>query len=168
MGGYVYPPRQGFPKWGREMDYNVQADAESAFYVIERSNPTMITLSVTVETALRRSYLERLTQAGPLAKLLARQAEAFARDEQMEAKYGRNCESVPDDIINFLHDPLACAIALGWNEGVEIKRLPLRTEINEGWLNQDIADAGTPTGIVTGVDGIRFSELWLRTVAPRD
>ena len=168
MGGFVYPPRPGFPHWGRDMDYNVQADAPSALYVIERSNPTFITLSVTVETALRRSYLERLKQAGPLAKLLARQAEAFASDEQMDAKYGRTCDGVPDDIINFLHDPLACAIALGWNEGVEIKRLPLRTGINEGWLHQDIEGFGPPTSVVTSVEGSKFSEIWLRTVAPRD
>jgi inosine-uridine nucleoside N-ribohydrolase len=167
MGGYVFPPREGFPAWGREMDYNVQADARSALYVLERSNPTLITLSVTVETALRRSYFERLRHGGPLARLLARQAEAFARDEQMETKYGQACEGLPDDIINFLHDPLACAIALGWNEGVETARLPLLTKINEGWLNQDLADAGTQTRIVTRVDGIKFSDLWLRTAAPQ-
>ena len=34
-------------------------------------------------------------------------------------KYGETCEGLPNDIINFLHDPLACSIALGWDEGVE-------------------------------------------------
>src|SRR5262249_660159 len=99
MGGYVFPSREGFPQWGGEMDYNMQSDAQSAHYVLEHSNPTLITLSVTVETALRRSHLEALRTSGPLAQLLARQAEAFARDEQMETKYGQTCEGLPDDII---------------------------------------------------------------------
>jgi len=166
MGGYVFPPREGFPLWGRDMDYNVQADAPSALYVIERSNPTLITLSVTVETALRRSYIERLMQAGPLGRILARQAEAFARDEQMEAKYGRTCEGVPDDIINFLHDPLACAIALGWDAGVEISRVPVVSEIKDGWLEQTIVSHGKPVDVVVKADGVRFNEFWARTIAP--
>jgi inosine-uridine nucleoside N-ribohydrolase len=166
MGGFVYPPRPGFPPWGREMDYNVQADSPSALYVIERSNPTLITLSVTVETALRRSYLERLRAAGPVAKLLVRQAQAFAMDEQMDAKYGRTCDGVPDDIINFLHDPLACAIALGWNEGVEISRVPVVSEIKDGWLEQSVESHGKPTDVVVKADGVRFNEFWTRTIAP--
>jgi len=63
------------------------------------------------------------------------QAEAFALDEQNEKKYGETCEGLPSDIISFLHDPLACAIALGWNEGVEIAELPLILEEKDGWLH---------------------------------
>ena len=37
-----------------------------------------------------------------------------ALDEQNEKKYAESCEGLPNDLINFLHDPLACAIALGW------------------------------------------------------
>jgi inosine-uridine nucleoside N-ribohydrolase len=165
MGGYVDPPRAGYPPWGSEMDYNVQADARSAHYVLERSNPTLITLSATVETALRRSYLETLRRAGPLAGLLARQAVAFAKDEQMETRYGKTCEAVPNDIINFLHDPLACAVALGWNEGVEISHMPLPSEIKDGWLRQRVERSGKQTSVVTRVDGVKFSEFWLKTVA---
>ena len=165
MGGYVFPPRPGFPRWGNNMDYNVQADARSAHYVVEHSNATLIPLSVTVETALRRSHLGTLRKSGPLPQLLARQAEAFASDEQMETKYGKTCEALPDDIINFLHDPLACAIALGWNEGAEISQLPLCSEIRDGWLNQTVANGYKPTNIVTAVDGNKFSDFWVRTVA---
>jgi purine nucleosidase len=53
MGGYVFPPREGFPAWDNTIDYNVQVDVQSALYVIERSSPTLIPLSVTVETSLR-------------------------------------------------------------------------------------------------------------------
>lgn len=164
MGGYIYPPRAGFPAWGNDMDWNVQVDVESAYVVLQRSNPTLVPLSMTVETALRRAYLERLRQAGPLAQLIARQAEAFARDEMMAERYGQTCPNLPEDIINFQHDPLACAIALGWNEGVEIQELPLQTEIKAGWLHQRVDASGKLTRVVTRVDGGKFSAFWLHTV----
>ena len=30
MGGYVGPPRAGFPPWGPEIDFNVQVDVRAA------------------------------------------------------------------------------------------------------------------------------------------
>jgi purine nucleosidase len=165
MGGYIFPPRPGFPAWSGAMDYNVQVDVASAQLVMQSSSPTLVPLSVTVETWLRRAYLPALRRAGPLARLIARQAEAFARDEAIEARYGRTCPGLPDDTINFQHDPLACAIALGWEDGVEIDEIPLKSEIEDGWLRQRVDPDGTPTRVVTRVDGGKFSELWLRTVA---
>jgi len=165
MGGYVFPPREGFPPWGNEMDWNVQNDVQSARLVIERSNPTLVPLSVTVETWLRRAYLATLRQSGPLAQLIARQAEAFAKDENYEAQYGKPCTGLPEDTINFQHDPLTCAIALGWNEGVEISEIPLKSEIKDGWLWQRVDDSGKTTRVVTRVNGGKFSEFWLNTVA---
>jgi inosine-uridine nucleoside N-ribohydrolase len=88
MGGYMTPPRTGFPQRGNDSDYNIQVDLGSALYVLERSIPTLVPLSVTVETALRRAYLPMLKQAGPLARLIARQAEAFAKEGNYEARYG--------------------------------------------------------------------------------
>jgi purine nucleosidase len=164
MGGYVFPPRAGFPAWGSDMDFNVQVDVASAQYVLQHSGPTLVPLSVTVETWLRRAYLPALDRSGPLARLIARQAEAFARVEDMEAHYGQTCAGLPDDTINFQHDPLACAIALGWNDGVRIDELPLKSEIEDGWLRQRVDAGGTPTRVVTRVDGGKFSEFWLRTV----
>ncbi|UCC75713.1 MAG: nucleoside hydrolase [Anaerolineales bacterium] len=164
MGGYVYPPREGFPPWGNHMDYNVQVDVRSAQAVIERSSPTLVPLSITVETSLRRAYLPRLRQAGPLAKLIARQAEAFAKEWDYEVTYGQTCKGLPDDTINFQHDALACATALGWNQGLQIRKVPLRLEVKDGWLWQTVDDNGTPTRVVTRVDGEKFNELWLRTV----
>ncbi len=164
MGGYVFPPRPGFPQWDCNMDWNVQVDVRSASLVLERSAPTLVPLSVTVETALRRAYLPRLQRAGPLGQLIARQAEAFARDERMEERLGRTCPGLPADIINFLHDPLACAIALGWDEGIEVQTIPLKLEIEDGWLRQRIDEGGRPTRVVTRVDGERFSDFWLDVV----
>ncbi|HKQ78239.1 MAG TPA: nucleoside hydrolase [Blastocatellia bacterium] len=165
MGGYVYPPREGFPQWQATDDFNVQVDAHSAYAVIKHSNPTFIPLTVTVETALRRTHLERLRKAGALGQLLARQAEAFAEDEQLGARLGQTCPSLPSDFINFQHDPLACAVALGWRDGVEISELPLRTEIRAGALCQQIVTDGKPTRMVTKIDGDKFSSFWLDTVA---
>jgi purine nucleosidase len=164
-GGYVFPPRKGFPAWTNEMDWNVQNDAQSARLVIERSNPTLVPMSVTLETWLRRAYLATLRRSGPLAQLIAMQAEVFARDENIEAQYGQTCTGLPEDTINFQHDPLTCAIALGWNDGVEIREIPLRLEIKDGWLWQRVDDDGRPTRVVTRVNGGRFSEFWLSTVA---
>ena len=165
MGGYVYPPRAGFPPWGVDMDYNIQVDVQSARYVIEHSNPTLVPLSVTVETSLRRAYLGTLRNSGALGQLIARQAEAFAKDENNEEKYGKTCSKLPSDTINFQHDPLACAIAVGWDEGVEITEIPLKLDLRNGWLHEIIDTAGKPTKVVTRIDGNRFNEFWIATVS---
>jgi purine nucleosidase len=167
MGGYIYPVRSGLPQWGSEMDWNIQVDVKSAKHVIENSNPTLIPLTVTVETALRRVYLDDLRESGGLGQLLAQQAEAFAVDEQNEKKFGETCEGLPNDIIDFLHDPLACAIALGWNEGVKMEKLPLILEEKDGWLYERIDPSGKPIRIVTKIDGPRFSEFWLNKITNR-
>ena len=164
MGGYIYPIRSGFPQWGNEMDWNIQVDVRSAKYVIEHSNPTLIPLSVTVETALRKIYLEDLRKEGTLGQLIARQAEAFAVDEQNETKYGEVCEELPRDIINFLHDPLACAVALGWNDGIKITEILLIFEEKNGWLSEQIHPSGRPIRVVTKIDGPRFNQFWLNTI----
>ena len=167
MGGYIYPTRSGFPNWGNDMDWNIQVDVKSAKHVIENSNPTLIPLSVTVETALRRAYLDDLRRAGALGQLIAQQAEAFAIDEQNETRIGETCEGLPRDIINFQHDPLACAISLGWNEGIEIEELPLSLEEKDGWLHERIHPTGKPVRVVTKVDGPRFNEFWLKKIVNR-
>ena len=100
-----------------------------------------------------------------MGQLLARQAEAFARDEKMETRFGRTCDGLPHDIINFLHDPLVCAIALGWSNGVEIREIPVKSEIIEGSLYQTVDISGKPTRVVTSVNGSGFSEFWLSTIA---
>jgi inosine-uridine nucleoside N-ribohydrolase len=161
MGGYIHPIRPGYPDWGNEMDWNIQVDVKSAKYVIENSNPTLIPLTVTVETALPRDFVSKLKGAGALGELIARQAEAFAVDEQNEKRYGEICERLPRDIINFLHDPLACAVALGWSDGVEMEELPLILEEKDGWLYERIDPSGKPVRVVTKIDGPRFDKFWL-------
>lgn len=88
------------------------------------------------------------------------QAELCARSEQNEQRYGETCPRLPSDIINFQHDPLACAIALGWREGVEMETIPLRFETRESWLYEIPDTNGIPTRLVTKIDGKAFSEYW--------
>ena len=64
MGGYVYPPRAGFPQWQNEDDYNVQTDVAAARHVPNKASPTLIPLSITAETALRRGDPPVLHAAG--------------------------------------------------------------------------------------------------------
>src|SRR5258708_21671470 len=120
MGGHVFDIPAGYPQWGNEMDYNMQVDIHSARFVLEHAHPTLVPLTVSCQTALRRAYLPRLAQAGRLGELIVLQAELCARIEHNEQNYRKICPGLPGDIINFLHDPLACAIALGWREAVEI------------------------------------------------
>lgn len=164
MGGYIYPPRPGFPRWGNDTDYNIQVDVPSARHVIENAHPTLVPLSVTIETYLRRAYLDDLRASGALGRLIARQAEAFAVDEKNESRYGETCEGLPHDTINFQHDPLACGIALGWGEGGEIEEVPLILEEVDGWLVERIDPSGKPIRVVTKVDGKAFSEFWINRV----
>lgn len=167
MGGYIFPIRSGFPNWGNDSDWNIQVDVQSAKHVLEHSNPTLIPLAVTVETALRRASLKDLRKAGALGDLIARQADEFSIDEQNEKKYGETCEGLPNDTINFLHDPLACAIALGWSDGIEIEELPLIFEEKDGWLYERVGPAEKLTRVVTKIHGSLFNEFWLEKITKR-
>ncbi len=161
MGGCVFPTREGFPAWGNDMDFNIQVDVRSAGHVLRNSSPVLIPLSVTVETALRRAHLASLRGAGPLGRLIARQAEEFALEYQNETQFGKTCPGLPEDIINFQHDPLACAVALGWRGGIEIQEFPLIVEERDGLLVERVDGGGKPFRIVTRVDGPRFNQFWL-------
>jgi inosine-uridine nucleoside N-ribohydrolase len=167
MGGYVYPIRSGYPNWGNDMDWNIQVDVRSARHVIEHSNPTLIPLNVTVETALRRASLHVLREAGPLGNLIAQQAEAFAFDEQNETRIGKVYDCLPNDIINFLHDPLACAVALGYKDGIEIENVKLALEEKEGFLHEKVTSSGKEVRLVTKIDGPHFNDFWLNKIMKR-
>ena len=56
--------------------------------------------------------------------------------------------------------PLACAIASGWHEGVEIETVSLKLETRESWLYEIPASEGIPARIVTKIDGNAFNEYW--------
>ena len=96
MGGWIHGPRPGFSQWTNADDYNIQLDTASAKFVLERSNPLLVPLEATSQTALRRAFLPALAAAGRLGQLIVRQAEFCARDERNESRYGEACSRLPD------------------------------------------------------------------------
>ena len=160
MGGHVFDCPPAYPQWDNQMDYNIQVDHHSALFVLEHARPTLVPITVTCQTALRRAYLPGLARSGRLGELIVLQAELCARTEQHERIYGQTCPGLPEDIINFQHDPLACAIALGWDEGVEIETIPLKFEIKENWLYVLPDSNGLPTPVVTKIAGNAFNTYW--------
>lgn len=166
MGGSINPALPSFPAWDHEADFNLQADRHAAKHVLDSADPARVTLvpiEVTAQTALRHAHLPALLQADPLGRLIGHQADAWAMDECIGERYGQTCAGLPRDIINFQHDPLACAVALGW-DGVTVERLPLVVELKGIWLRARIHPAGRPFRVVAGVDRERFNAFWLRTV----
>jgi len=162
MGGCVRPPDAGLPAWGPEMDWNVQCDIRAAETVAKGADLTLVTLAATLKAHLRAAHLPRLVASGPLGRLLAAQASAHGDAHQMHA-VGRSHESLPDDLLNFQYDPVACAVALGWT-GAAIEEMRLRAVVEEGLLRFEAHPGGRRTRVVTDVDGEAFAELWLGCV----
>jgi purine nucleosidase len=165
MGGWLGPLPAGMPNWDANGDWNMQEDVAAARRLLRCCRPTLVPVAATVQTHLRAGDLPRIRRAGPLAELLARQAEAHAAANDMAA-LGARYAGLPNDLLNFQHDPLACAVALGW-DGVRIEELPLQSEIEDGWLVTRVDPDGIRLPVVTGVDGERFNRFWLDTVAPQ-
>jgi purine nucleosidase len=162
MGGHVPPVPPGLPPWGVLDDFNVQQDAVAAKVVFEQCEPVVVPLAVSLQVALRRSHLEPLREAGPLAHLLADQGEMHARDHG-RTELGRRHEGLPDDLLNFQYDPLACAVAAGW-DGVTMEDIPCALEMRDGLLHMEQREDAPPLRVVTEVDGERFEETWLDAV----
>lgn len=167
MGGHPTPPREGLPQWGVHDDFNVQQDRPAAAIVFERCRPITVPLAVTIEVHLRACHLDRLRRGGPLGRLLADQAERHARDNA-RTELGRAFPLLPDDLLNFHYDPLACAVALGW-DGVVIEEIPTHLELRDERLWMAPRQGEPALRVVTAVDGPRLEETWLRAVerAPR-
>jgi hypothetical protein len=71
---------------------------------------------------------------------------------------------LPDDLLLFLHDPLTCAVAVGW-DGCRTEQTPLLPVESGGVLSFVGDPAGRPSRAVTGVDGPAFTRRWLEAVA---
>jgi purine nucleosidase len=162
MGGWVQPPAPGLPQWGPDMDFNVQWDTRAAEVVAATARLTLVTLPATLNAHLRRADLPRLRAAGPLGQLLARQSEAHGQVHEME-QLGREHPGLPDDLLNFQYDPVACAVALGW-AGAAIEDARLRPRWQDGVLYFQPHPEGRSTRVVLEVDGAAFGETWLSAV----
>jgi inosine-uridine nucleoside N-ribohydrolase len=163
MGGWLAPPADGLLPWGPEADWNVQYDARAAEVVAATAGElALATLPVTLKSHLRRADVARLRAAGALGELLARQSIAHALDSK-KASLGRLCAGLPDDLLNFHHDPAACAVALGW-PGATVAQMRLATLLEDGVLRFRVEQGGRTTGVLTDLDGRAFGEAWLAAV----
>jgi purine nucleosidase len=164
MGGIVDAPADGLPQWGPDMDWNVQCDTRAAEIVAATAEDlTIATVSATLKAHFREADLAALRALGPLAQLVARQAKAHGELYKMNA-LGRSHGGLPDDLLNFHYDPVACAIAAGW-DGVTIEEVALRTSLESDVLRFERDPAGRPVHLLTDVDGAAFSRVWLDAVA---
>jgi len=167
MGGWVEPPPDGYPQWTAADDYNVTCDPIAATEVRQGAGRlTVVPLAATAQVHLRAGHLHRLRALGPLGRLMASQAEAY-RDRGGKAELAAAHDGLPDDLLNFHHDPLAAAVAAGW-PGVTVEQMRLRTADTESAaplerVGTEEAD-GRDVEVIVGVDGPGFSEHWLTTI----
>lgn len=162
MGGWVTPPRDGLPAWGPERDFNVQWDTRAAQVVADTAELTLATLPVTLQAPLRAADLPRLRASGRLGELLAQQSQAHAVHAG-KADLGPAYDGLPDDLLNFHYDPVACAVAVDW-PGTVLEERPLRSVVEQGVLRWDPSPDGRVTRVLTDVDGPAFTEAWLSAV----
>jgi inosine-uridine nucleoside N-ribohydrolase len=163
LGGYVRSIGAGLPAWKPDTDYNVQQDTLAARIVWERCDPLIVQFSVALEVRLREAHLSQLREGGALARLIARQGELHGADSGMR-RVGREHPGLPDDLLNFQYDPLACAAAAGW-EGVQVEELQLSARLKDGVLTFPESPGGKPTRVVTSVDGPRLEREWVEAVS---
>jgi hypothetical protein len=76
---------------------------------------------------------------------------------------GREHPGLPDDLLNFQYDPVACAVALGWS-GAAVTDMRLRPLHRDGVLSFQAHAEGRPTRVVIDVDGAAFREAWISAV----
>jgi inosine-uridine nucleoside N-ribohydrolase len=164
MGGFVAPPPAGLPQWSAADDWNVVCDVPAATQVRRAAGRlTVVPLAATAQAHLRDRDLPRLRRVGPLGQLMARQAASY-RDDEDKAGAAATHDGLPDDLANFHHDPLAAAVAAGW-DGVTVRRQLLRTDPDDPWGRLEVVTTGgREVELVTGVDGPAFGEHWLATV----
>jgi purine nucleosidase len=163
MGGWVRPPAPGLPRWGPDRDWNMQADPVAAQEVIEAcADLTLSTLPVSLQVPLRAGDLPALRALGPMGELLARQSEEHAATSGKGA-LGPAHEGLPDDLVNFHYDPLACAVALGW-DGAVVEKMRLRVALEDGGVRLYEDPDGQAVRVVVDVDGDAFTLTWLQAV----
>lgn len=162
MGGHVPPAPDGYPPWGMRDDFNVQQDAMAARIVLDRCAPTVVPVPTCLRATLRRRDLARLRAAGSLGALLADQGERHAVDNGRTELPG-SYPALPDDLLNFQYDPLACAVAAGW-PGVETRELGVALSFDGRLLRMELDERASPMRIVTDVDAEAFSDAWLEAV----
>jgi purine nucleosidase len=165
MGGWVTPPRDGYPPWTWDQDFNVQQDALAAKVVFERANPLVAQVAATLETFVRERDLGQIESAGPLGALIAEQARRRGEEYGMKTLHDLH-PALPHDLLNFQYDPLAGALACGW-DGATIAEFRIRPELVGTRLRLTIAgedEGGVRMRVATSVDGERLAREWAAAV----
>jgi inosine-uridine nucleoside N-ribohydrolase len=162
MGGHVPAAAEGLPPWGMRDDFNVQQDAVAARIVFERCSPIVVPVPTCLRVAVRRRHVDALRAAGPLGSLIADQSERHAIDNGRLA-LPAEFPSLPEDLLNFQYDPLACAVAVGW-PGAVVQTIGVDLSFEGSFLRMRELDSAPPMRIVTDVDAERFEADWLAAV----
>lgn len=163
MGGWTQAPSYDLPAWGPEMDWNVQWDTRAAEILTAASGElTLVTLPVTLKAHLRATDMPRLRASGRLGELLADQSEAWGQDSGM-GNLGRAHAALPDDLLNFHYDPIACAVALGWS-GAVVEDMHLQPVLDGEVLRFQPHPEGRLMRVVVDLDAESFAEKWLSAV----
>lgn len=79
------------------------------------------------------------------------------------AELGRAHAGLPDDLLNFHYDPVACAVALGWS-GAVVEEMRLVPVLDGQVLRFQPDQRGRLTRVATQLDGGSFAETWLSAV----
>ena len=79
------------------------------------------------------------------------------------AELGRAHAGLPDDLLNFHYDAIACAVALGW-PGAVVAEMRLRPVLERDLLRFRPDPRGRLTRVVVDLDGPSFTETWLAAV----
>lgn len=167
MGGWVSPPRPQLPRWGPEMDWNVQCDTSAAETVFAAAGTlTLVTLTATLDGHLRECHLKRLQASGRLGELLARQARAHGDEHGMQA-LGSAHADLPDDLLNFQYDVVAAAVAVGMPVAAFTQQRLKPRRDGEVMRFQEEAD-GRDVTVTTSVDGERLHDAWITAVEAAD
>lgn len=152
MGGWVRPPAPGLPQFGPERDFNFACDPRATEVALAAiGDVTLVTMPAAATAHLRARDLPLLRSIGALGVLMARQAAAYAEDND-RATLAAEHDGLPDDLLNFHWDPVTCAIATGW-DAVTIET-----------VDDHPARPGRPTKVVTELDGDAFSRYWLQQI----
>jgi inosine-uridine nucleoside N-ribohydrolase len=162
MNGWFDHAGPGLPPWGHEYDFNTQVDTRAAEIVAASARLTLVPLPVAMHSTLKGRDLARLRAAGSLGDLLASQSELH-RDDHGFDELAQTWPGLPDDLTNFHWDPVAAAIAVGWN-GASVEQRLLATRVEAGVLRFVDDPAGRPHHVVTSVDSTSFDEDFLSAV----
>jgi purine nucleosidase len=148
MGGWVRPMKPGYPDWDETRDFNVQCDQRSAATAFAVAGSlTLVTIAATAQIHVRDRHLERLEESGRLGRLLARMIRAHGAQYGL-AKLAERHSALPPDLHNFHHDPLAVAVAVGWDHGIAE-----RHEVE-----------GRRATVISDCEPLRFLDDWLAVV----